>query len=601
MYYPTLQDVKSIIKQLNKRYDMNVVIINEGQLQFALEKPKMVIFDHQQWPELYQKAAILMETVTKAHTLSDGNKRTAMLIAELMIKSNGAELVLPLKAIRLSVDTAMDDSDSLSDTIQQWFKVHTAMNVYQLCAMFYEHIEEETIIKKLLQANKSNKIKSLLSKWMAFDSYPEKEQEWDDLTKKWKQYEQDIKKKSENSDDSRWFQMWDRIMNIARREPERYSDYFDVDVNTIDNLRYYDNSMDELLKAEHNIKEQALKYEKSTDAIIIHHNGVLLQKHGNYHEAINEFEKLRRYDASEFDAVFHIAVIHLYNYDNSTSALQYLHICEKHQPNSSDVQLHIGVALVRLQRYDDALIYLEKVLKKHSDDQEAIFHKGICKQELKDYENALQCYEQNLDHNPKNADAYNNIAAIYGHMSEWEKSIEYANKGIELDPSNYHGYYNKGVTLCELQKFDEAIIEFKKAYELNPEYIENTINLGSSLSNSGNIEEGVSYLQQALEKNPSHSVALSSIALSLIRLKQFNTSLSYVKRLLVIEPNNQEGKCLESIIFANTGKILQSLDLIEELIRSSYDPQMISNAIQDGLFDPIKDSERFKKLTMEQI
>ena len=67
-----------------------------------------------------------METITKAHVLSDGNKRTAMLVAQLMIDTNGGRLVLPLKSVRLSVDTAMDDA--MPEIIRQWFKVHTAMN-----------------------------------------------------------------------------------------------------------------------------------------------------------------------------------------------------------------------------------------------------------------------------------------------------------------------------------------------------------------------------------------------------------------------------------------------------------------------------------------
>ncbi len=68
---------------------MNVVIVKKGQLGFALEKPKMAACGHEQYPELHQKAAALMEAVTKIHPLSDGNKRMAMMLAELMINANG--------------------------------------------------------------------------------------------------------------------------------------------------------------------------------------------------------------------------------------------------------------------------------------------------------------------------------------------------------------------------------------------------------------------------------------------------------------------------------------------------------------------------------
>ena len=40
MYYPTIEDVE-IIEKLNKRHNMTVTVINKGQLEFALEKPKI--------------------------------------------------------------------------------------------------------------------------------------------------------------------------------------------------------------------------------------------------------------------------------------------------------------------------------------------------------------------------------------------------------------------------------------------------------------------------------------------------------------------------------------------------------------------------------
>ncbi len=46
------------------------------------------LYGHELYPELYQKAATIMEVLTKSHVLSDGNKRCAMKVAELMISYN---------------------------------------------------------------------------------------------------------------------------------------------------------------------------------------------------------------------------------------------------------------------------------------------------------------------------------------------------------------------------------------------------------------------------------------------------------------------------------------------------------------------------------
>ena len=80
MHYPTVQDVEAIIKKINEHDKMNATIINEGQLEFALARPRIQVYGHEHYPELCHKAAILMEGLTKSHALSDGNKVTVHLI-----------------------------------------------------------------------------------------------------------------------------------------------------------------------------------------------------------------------------------------------------------------------------------------------------------------------------------------------------------------------------------------------------------------------------------------------------------------------------------------------------------------------------------------
>ena len=95
-----------------------------------------------------------METLTKAHCLSDGNKRLAMLAAEIMAYRNGATLVHPLKSIRFSVDTAMNAEDAMRDEIQLWFKTHLARDDTELAIMLEERLGEEYTIYKLVSEGK---------------------------------------------------------------------------------------------------------------------------------------------------------------------------------------------------------------------------------------------------------------------------------------------------------------------------------------------------------------------------------------------------------------------------------------------------------------
>ena len=152
--YVDMSWASNIIKHLGSTNDGGVAILNSGQMESALDEPRAVLFGHEQYPEIYQKVAILMEALTKAHCLSDGNKRFAMLAAEIMAHLNGATPVHPLKSIRFSVGTVMDAEDAMRDEIRLWFKTHLARDDTELAIML-ERLGEEYAIYKSASEGKN--------------------------------------------------------------------------------------------------------------------------------------------------------------------------------------------------------------------------------------------------------------------------------------------------------------------------------------------------------------------------------------------------------------------------------------------------------------
>ena len=66
-YYLTVHHVEMIIHDIGRTENTKLVITNRGHLEFALEKPKMIVYGSEQYLELYRKAVTLTETITKAH------------------------------------------------------------------------------------------------------------------------------------------------------------------------------------------------------------------------------------------------------------------------------------------------------------------------------------------------------------------------------------------------------------------------------------------------------------------------------------------------------------------------------------------------------
>ena len=91
----TRHHMDAVINNLNNNFNADASVLNRGQLGFALDKPRMSLRGIALYPETYQKAAVLMETLCKSHTLTDGNKRASVMAAEYLANTNGATLVVP--------------------------------------------------------------------------------------------------------------------------------------------------------------------------------------------------------------------------------------------------------------------------------------------------------------------------------------------------------------------------------------------------------------------------------------------------------------------------------------------------------------------------
>lgn len=69
-----------------------------GLLESALARPRTSVFGDDAYPDLYTKAAALMESLARNHALVDGNKRLAWVGMRLFIALNGADIQAPTPA-----------------------------------------------------------------------------------------------------------------------------------------------------------------------------------------------------------------------------------------------------------------------------------------------------------------------------------------------------------------------------------------------------------------------------------------------------------------------------------------------------------------------
>ena len=95
-----------------------------GLLQSAIARPMATFGGEDLYPDIFQKAAALMESLIKNHPFIDGNKRTAISSTGLFLRVNGYSLETSQKELEDFTLKMATGKISLDDAAK-WFKRYT--------------------------------------------------------------------------------------------------------------------------------------------------------------------------------------------------------------------------------------------------------------------------------------------------------------------------------------------------------------------------------------------------------------------------------------------------------------------------------------------
>ena len=99
-------------------------ILNTGMLLSAVSRPQATFEGKELYPDVFHKAAALMESLARNHPFVDGNKRTAIASAGLFLGMNGHRLEASQKGIeRFTLSVAVGRLRFKG--IASWFRTHT--------------------------------------------------------------------------------------------------------------------------------------------------------------------------------------------------------------------------------------------------------------------------------------------------------------------------------------------------------------------------------------------------------------------------------------------------------------------------------------------
>lgn len=126
--------IRSIHTQLENRFpNMLKGIEKEGLISALIQKQNQSLFGSDNlYPDIYLKAAVLMEGLIRWHIFTDGNKRTALMSTFIYLYGNKHYLAIPIDSVRFLIRVAddrqndQDYTNNLIKEISEWLREHSA-------------------------------------------------------------------------------------------------------------------------------------------------------------------------------------------------------------------------------------------------------------------------------------------------------------------------------------------------------------------------------------------------------------------------------------------------------------------------------------------
>ncbi|WP_067142917.1 type II toxin-antitoxin system death-on-curing family toxin [Microtetraspora malaysiensis] len=119
--YPTTSDLLALAEVVLPE----VLLRDGGQLHAAVLRPQTSVFGDDAYPDLWEKAAALMQSILIGHPLVDGNKRLAWATAVAFLEDNGEILEYRDvdEAERLVIAVAMGELEDIPDLARRLRKL----------------------------------------------------------------------------------------------------------------------------------------------------------------------------------------------------------------------------------------------------------------------------------------------------------------------------------------------------------------------------------------------------------------------------------------------------------------------------------------------
>jgi predicted O-linked N-acetylglucosamine transferase (SPINDLY family) len=218
---------------------------------------------------------------------------------------------------------------------------------------------------------------------------------------------------------------------------------------------------------------------------------------------------------------------------------------------SFEDQRNLGIALLRLQRPDEAIGCFRAALGLRPNDADLLRSLGVAQAAARRFEAAVTSLEQALAIRP-DAQILSLLGDAQRQLRRYDAATASFRKALALDPAIAEAHTGLGVMQLETGAPAEAAASFQAAIAANPRNADLHFNLGVTLKRIGRHEAAIASLRNAVAINPGHVQAQNSLGNSLKQAGQYDAALACYEAVLASAPRHANAVSMQALIRRQT-------------------------------------------------
>jgi tetratricopeptide (TPR) repeat protein len=305
----------------------------------------------------------------------------------------------------------------------------------------------------------------------------------------------------------------------------------------------------------------------SSGILTIHDRDHNLKKALDYYDKVLDMNQ-KSYPAQKNKAR---VLLDLKKYEEAISCLNWILKNLKVPSGDLTVLLNLGWALLKMERYDDALKCFDSVLDRDPANVEAWRRKGDVFSKTERWGGAIQCYSEAVKHAPGRLDIWIAMSETYIGHEKFKDASRCLDEVLKINIYSSDAWYLQGIVFSKINRWGAAIQCLDKALNIDPLHVKALRTKGEIFFETNRYEEAIDCFEKGLKIIPEDRPLQLAKARILKSMGRFKMAMGILKRLDVA--NKEDPLVLYEIgdVLQETGKAYKALKSFDSALEIKPD------------------------------